>query len=198
MDFRGGFRKSRTDKRVTPLFSNISDASCTKLSDSWGCNRCLGVAVNTTWCSNFGCYQHHSFNNSCAHLCDVPRYTVLTEVGQCSAGRSGAVALVAAFILLILCPLCIIGTCIYIIALKCRAKSKVYLLSSTEAHEFSNFHNQSIPVSTTAIPVSAHVVNIPTTDAVFISSDENIELNAMPIIQSVAFDSLNTTFNLYR
>jgi hypothetical protein len=90
------------------------------------CGTCLSYS-NTTWCQS-GSGFCMNFNTGLAefecktHICSSD---MVTASSNCSTDEFNLISIIAAFILLIICPLCAIGACGYVIAVRCFANNKV-------------------------------------------------------------------------
>lgn len=88
------------------------------------CGGCLSIH-NNTWCgSSSKCFSITNATN--AVLCQTSCSRGLeSDHHQCSQETVSIVAVVFSFIILIICPLCIISGCIYVAVFKCRGSAKV-------------------------------------------------------------------------
>lgn len=108
-----------------------NSTTCVPILLSSTCRQCMSLP-NTTYCPrsatclyvrNNGTYiEPYQFQSICDAEC-VGRLLYSTD--QCSKETVDVTALVFSFILLILCPLCIISGCLYMIVLRCRGHSKI-------------------------------------------------------------------------
>lgn len=92
----------------------------------WGsCRSCLNADYNNTWCSNGGlCFSRTNVSN--ARLCQYECSShMVNSADDCSSNSVTTLTVAFSFLLLVLCPLCVVSGCIYITAFRCRRSAKV-------------------------------------------------------------------------
>jgi hypothetical protein len=131
------------------------------------CGTCLSYS-NTTWCES-GAGFCMNFNSRLAefdcktHVCSSD---MISASSNCTTDQFSLISVIVAFVLLIICPLCAIGACGYVIAVRCFANNKVAIdnggIGVTTIGTDGNGRNQHvayavIPFSSLPIPAQAMI-----------------------------------------
>eukprot|EP00981_Chlorochromonas_danica_P011454 scaffold4011_cov197-Ochromonas_danica.AAC.36 len=123
----------------------------------WGsCNSCLNADYNNTWCSNGGlCFSRTNVSN--ARLCQYECSShMVYSADDCSSDSVSSLAVAFSFLLLVLCPLCVVSGCIYITAFRCRRSAKVGVDSDDPIPVLQLATMTQTGVTFTEIPVMAN------------------------------------------
>lgn len=143
-----------------------------------GCGTCLNSTSDNFWCSNPQfCFLNSSSENylSCSSKCNGNLLTS-ADKSSCNQINYPMGVIVVSFIIMILCPLCILCGCVYVVVMRCRfltinkvgiapqevesiPMQQVYAATATYGemnNPFNNYNNvelaaaQAFPVSTSS------------------------------------------------
>lgn len=124
------------------------DPQCSAVENWDSCGTCLSKD-NTIWCDTGHCFI---YNNSLSPsiACNGNCTSYYSSSGQCNPLVLNIIAIVFSFILLIVCPLCVLGACVIIVIARCRSYNKI-------AADMADFPPGPIPIlplhATASIPI---------------------------------------------
>jgi hypothetical protein len=99
--------------------------SCVVITDRISCSECL--TFNNTWCDKYNkCFSNADAKNAaiCEENCDI---NLIVNKDDCKTSDDSIsiFPLFFSFLVIVLCPLCTISGCIYLLVFRCRGVGKV-------------------------------------------------------------------------
>jgi len=151
-----------------PIFGN----SCQYISNVTNCRECFGY-YNTTWCTQD--YEHNINRGKCLYYLDTTQQLncystcyngldgkLLLTGSQCQATSASILTMVTAIVLLVVCPLCAVGACTYVVVMRLFGGYKIQ--PGSDVDEYGAPIRSGRPGAFSVVPLnvpittSAHVV----------------------------------------